>query len=197
MTREEREWAIEILQEDSCVDCSCANMSYAKCTYEGHCDIRTAMTMAIETLKAEPCGDFIKYIHALRKCAKEHEGDATPTFNIRISDLCRDTANLLESIKAEPCGDCVSREAVRNMCCEMNCNKERDKCAFRNICKHMNYVSALPSVTHERPKGEWIINDTPDTVRGYWAECTNCHKRIFGGGHICPNCGADMRGEQT
>lgn len=56
MTNEE---AIEILKEDSCVDCACANMSYAKCEYEGNCDIRTAMNMAIEALKAQPCKDAI------------------------------------------------------------------------------------------------------------------------------------------
>ena len=67
MTREEREWAIEILKEDSCVDCSCANMSYAKCTYEGHCDIRTAMNMAIAALKAEPCGDAVSREALLEK----------------------------------------------------------------------------------------------------------------------------------
>lgn len=42
--------------------------------------------------------DISQYIRALRRCAKEHEKDNTPTFNIRVSDLCNDTADLLESI---------------------------------------------------------------------------------------------------
>ena len=46
--------------------------------------------------------DYKKYINALRKCAKEHDNDRTPTFNIRVSDLCRDTANLLEEVEQEP-----------------------------------------------------------------------------------------------
>lgn len=43
-----------------------------------------------------------KYINALRKCAKEHENDFVPTFNIRTTDLCNDTAKLLEELEQEP-----------------------------------------------------------------------------------------------
>ena len=46
--------------------------------------------------------DYKKYIYALRKCAKEHENDRTFTGNIIVSDLCRDTANLLETLEQEP-----------------------------------------------------------------------------------------------
>lgn len=40
-------------------------------------------------------------VGALRKCAKEHEKDFTPTFNIRVSDLCSDVADYLEELKKE------------------------------------------------------------------------------------------------
>ena len=46
--------------------------------------------------------DYQKYINALRKCAKEHDNDTTYTGHIIISDLCRDTANLLEALEQEP-----------------------------------------------------------------------------------------------
>lgn len=46
--------------------------------------------------------DYKKYINALRKCANEHENDRTSTGHIIVSDLCRDTANLLEEIEQEP-----------------------------------------------------------------------------------------------
>ena len=42
--------------------------------------------------------DYQKYINALRKCANEHENDRTSTGHIRVSDLCRNTANLLEEL---------------------------------------------------------------------------------------------------
>ena len=41
--------------------------------------------------------DYMKYIRALRQCAKEHENDRTSTFKIRVADLCNDTADLLET----------------------------------------------------------------------------------------------------
>ena len=42
--------------------------------------------------------DYTKYIIALRKCADEHKDDITPTFEVIVSDLCSDTADLLEQI---------------------------------------------------------------------------------------------------
>ena len=45
--------------------------------------------------------DYEKYINALRKCAKEHENDKTFFSHIIVSDLCRDTANLLETLEQE------------------------------------------------------------------------------------------------
>ena len=46
--------------------------------------------------------EYQKYINALRKCAKEHENDRTSTGHIIVSDLCKDTANLLEELEQEP-----------------------------------------------------------------------------------------------
>ena len=43
--------------------------------------------------------DYQEYINALRKCAKEHENDRTPTGHIRVSDLCSDTAILVETLQ--------------------------------------------------------------------------------------------------
>lgn len=54
--------------------------------------------------------DYQKYINALRKCAKEHENDTTYTGHIIVSDLCRDTANLLEELKQEPILDKIRAE---------------------------------------------------------------------------------------
>ena len=45
--------------------------------------------------------DYKKYINALRKCAKEHKNDKTPLGHVIVSDLCRDTANLLEEVEQE------------------------------------------------------------------------------------------------
>lgn len=45
--------------------------------------------------------EYRKYISALIKCAIEHEDDRTFTGQIIVSDLCRDTADLLEKIEKE------------------------------------------------------------------------------------------------
>lgn len=140
-----------------------------------------AFDLAIEALKAEPCKDFVKYINALRKCAKEHKNDKTPTFNIRVSDLCEDTARLLENIKAEPCEenlhrereqaymqgyedaskrfriepceDAVKREAVLNTLDTMDkaLDENRTVEAYKELLKEC--YKALPPVT---PKQRWI-----------------------------------------
>ena len=43
--------------------------------------------------------EYREYISALRKCAKEHENDNISFANIRTSDLCNDTADLLERLE--------------------------------------------------------------------------------------------------
>ena len=51
--------------------------------------------------------------------------------------------------------------------------------------------SAIPSA--DRPKGEWIeIN-----IKDYKAKCSNCRTWSVVMGNYCPNCGADMRGEDN
>lgn len=54
--------------------------------------------------------DYEKYIYALRKCAKEHESERTSYGQIIVSDLCRDTANLLEELKREPTTEEIKAE---------------------------------------------------------------------------------------
>lgn len=45
--------------------------------------------------------DYKKYINALRKCAEEHENDGALTGYIVVSDLCKDTADLLERLEQD------------------------------------------------------------------------------------------------
>ena len=56
--------------------------------------------------------DYEKYIYALRKCAKEHESERTLHGQIIVSDICRDTANLLEELKQEPTINKIKAEII-------------------------------------------------------------------------------------
>ena len=61
-------------------------------------------------------------------------------------------------------------------------------------------IKELPSVKPERPKGEWITDDLSGII-----SCSRCGNdapmETTGGGQykskFCPDCGADMRGEQN
>ena len=51
----------------------------------------------------------------------------------------------------------------------------------------------LPSAEPERKKGEWIDDGDPLTFK-----CDKCGYLVarYNNTNFCPNCGADMRGEQ-
>lgn len=66
-------------------------------------------------------------------------------------------------------------------------------------------LKELPSVQPERKRGKWIYSEDEYGIDGY--HCDECgffvpwdytHKFInyIEDYHFCPNCGADMRGEQ-
>lgn len=44
--------------------------------------------------------DYREYILALKKCAAEHDNDIVSFGNIRVSDLCRATTELLEELSS-------------------------------------------------------------------------------------------------
>lgn len=65
-----------------------------------------------------------------------------------------------------------------------------------------SFASTLPSVQPERKTGKWVEHHEPFTWMGYayWT-CSECN---FGEkeenktrSKYCPNCGADMRGDQN
>lgn len=76
---------------------------------------------------------------------------------------------------------------------------ENDDVEYRNGCDDgyaysMQIISELPSV--ERKKGKWI-GEPKDGIEAMFfkPKCSVCGFESADGKNYCPNCGADMRGE--
>lgn len=71
------------------------------------------------------------------------------------------------------------------------------------ICNKGGYFGTVPSEvivgklpSADRPKGKWIYKKPPDDWVLSLHKCDQCGHIEVGKPNFCPNCGADMRGEQ-
>lgn len=54
----------------------------------------------------------------------------------------------------------------------------------------------LPSAQPERKKGKWrVVSRQADSFTAY--RCSECNELVYARTNFCPNCGADMRGENN
>ena len=104
--------------------------------------------------------------------------------------------------RGEPMDDLISRQAAIDELWRIS--NERDSVYYTSaIHSAVDAVKALPSAEPERKKGRWIKNEG----RSGW-HCSSCKKddlyaypyaanneRVLQD-FYCPNCGADMRGEE-
>lgn len=144
--------------------------------------------------------DYKEYVVALKKCAAEHDNDDTSFGSIRVSDLCRDTANLLEEFKQELCEDAISRQATVDF---LEKHVESYTAAgirmgLRVAASLVNNPNYLPTVTPQNQKtAYWILLDECSNS-GYY--CSKCQKKVVKEGwsdtvkkiKFCPNCGSKM-----
>lgn len=150
--------------------------------------------------------DYRKYINALRECAKEYEGNSTSTDHHQdmslpfvVSDLCRDTANLLESLEQESCEDCISRQSVLNaLCNDCELYKNEKQTCFSK-CEEYHFLVTLPSVKPKEKVGHWntyIVSC--DGIDEEWLECSECmwSNALLIPRNYCPNCGCRMEGSE-
>ena len=72
---------------------------------------------------------------------------------------------------------------------------EVNRTAYEAYKGAIELLEEMPSAQPERPKGKWIHQ-----VKFSRVECDQCGKvfrNSFAPKNFCPNCGADMRGEQN
>lgn len=103
------------------------------------------------------------------------------------------------TIEPEPCEDAVSRRKIFEYFVPLwECiGTIMDREEWEDVCK--TTANEIPSVTPKRKTGRWV----PVTNGRGGHECDKCHEYApswtTGEEHLtnyCPNCGADMRGEQ-
>ena len=101
----------------------------------------------------------------------------------------------IQALEQEPCEDCVSRKAVLEYIegsdAELGHSSENEI-----VCQD---IKELPSVTPIHKKGKWIItNDYLTAAYGSidYVKCSCCGEESLEEGDYCPNCGAEMEGEE-
>lgn len=96
--------------------------------------------------------------------------------------------------------DTIKRSDAINLCEKWRnrTNEHHDKNGWYIANTLLSAIKNLPSA--DRPQGEWIIHFDDLFPTESTQECSICHaKQIINENddNFCPNCGADMRGEQN
>lgn len=94
-------------------------------------------------------------------------------------------------------------DALIDVC--IGCNEEfpNEPCE-PNDCKIKRALSGIPIAdVLENVKGKWIIKTDGFVIKRVWGVCSECGNTLDfsgvnagrGDANFCPNCGADMRGD--
>ena len=89
--------------------------------------------------------------------------------------------------------DLISRQAAIDALADMHCKSDEDGYVWIIRSDAWARIDALPSVTPKQKRGKWINGYCSECGKHapFWAMASTYYKSSF-----CPNCGADMRGEQ-
>jgi hypothetical protein len=92
--------------------------------------------------------------------------------------------------KGEPMSDLISRQAAIERI-ESESRTWGDEYGITDVLCDLD---DLPSAEPQKMKGKWI--DKSGGIEGAWNYCSVCGEQAIDLYDFCPNCGADMRGEQ-
>ena len=101
-----------------------------------------------------------------------------------------DNRDAIKALEQEPCEDTISRQAVLNLKQTFH-----DNAGYETEYVDIEDIKALPSVSLARPKGKWMeycYQNFNCSKCGYIVADDDVEEYKF-----CPNCGADMRGEEN
>ena len=93
--------------------------------------------------------------------------------------------------------DTISRQAALDIFDDYNVSVENGE--LEAYSRDRKRMCELPSAQPERKKGRWLADNRPGG--GFWVcSCCKFPSEAFAANVLykfCPNCGADMRGEQN
>ena len=71
-----------------------------------------------------------------------------------------------------------------------------NNCIHKAVCSIYRATGGVKKCEHfkEERKGKW--DDSYDGVTPYCTACGRSHRGMYRTPNFCPNCGADMRGEE-
>lgn len=97
--------------------------------------------------------------------------------------------------------DYIDRQATidaLDALCDRECEYSKQQrgfmCGACRLGSAFDVIDELPSVQPQRMKGKWKQADKNEP---YFVQCSVCRYMTDNESDFCPNCGADMRGEDV
>ena len=150
-------------------------------------EVKEALNLAVKALKGM----------ALPVAKITFDGKTTEEIRAEIINNFRSAGIELQASEQEEQtkGDLISREALKKYA-----RVVFDKDLGRLRVVDVSNIDNAPTVVNEmlkseRPKGKWITR-TEDNGVNYRFYCSCCNREVLLITEFCPNCGADMRGEE-
>lgn len=164
---------------------------------------REALDIAIQALEQQPCEDT-EVIKVSKGAVKARQGRFVIYDVEWLKKNFYATEEKIYGQPKQPCEDCISRAEVQDLISRWLSDYLLDE--TREVLETINYkVGDMPSITPQRPKGKWILNDNQGIQAvGYLTyHCSECGREISSKYHgkisllkeypFC-HCGAEMSG---